>query len=170
MTKMVHQPPIIRTKPHRNPFLQLLLNLSDPIIHIPPHIPPTIIHCIHCTRREKTNRFIDMLFINGGGECHFGERFTDSDNGFELSDCDGDAGPFVGILFYLMDLTTDLDEVRGEHFGGFVVETRCTTVFSETDVRAHFVDGDLTLCGGGNGPVDMDIQHVLCDGLLSVMI
>jgi hypothetical protein len=68
-------------------------------------------------------------------------------------------------LFDLVDLATDVDKVGGEHVGGFVVETGCATRFGETDVRAHFVDGDLTFCGGGDGPVDMDVQHVLCDSL-----
>ena len=51
-----------------------------------------------------------MVFCDGGGEGHFRERFRDADDGFELTNGDGDTGSFVGILFYLMDLATDIDE------------------------------------------------------------
>ena len=110
-----------------------------------------------------------MLFRDSGGQRHFGERFANTDDSFELTDSDRDAGSFVSVLFDLVHLTTDADEMGGEHFGGFVVETGCTARFRETDVRAHFINRNLTLCSSRNGPVDMNIQHMLRDRLLSAL-
>ena len=64
-----------------------------------------------------------MGFEGDGGECEFGEGFGDADDGFELTDCDGDAGTGVGGDFGRMDLPADGDEVGRELFAGFGGET-----------------------------------------------
>lgn len=60
-----------------------------------------------------------MRFKGDGREGEFGERFCDTDNSFELTDCDWDAGARVGADFCGMNLSTDGDEVGGELFAGF---------------------------------------------------
>lgn len=60
-----------------------------------------------------------MGFGGDGGEGEFGEGFGDADDGFELADCDGDAGAGVGGDFGGVDLAADGDEVGRELFAGF---------------------------------------------------
>ena len=163
---MFHQPPIIRTKPNRDTFLNLLLDLCNLIIHILANRRATIIYRVHGTRAEKSYGLIDMVLCDDGRKRHFGEGFGDANDGFELADRDGDAGTFVGVLFDLVDLFADFDKVGGKLLGGFVVEMRGATGFGEADVRAHFVDGDFPFGTIRNGSVDVDVQHVLCHSLL----
>jgi hypothetical protein len=40
---------------------------------------------VHGGESEESNRFIDMVRVHGGRECHFRKGFGDPDNGFELS-------------------------------------------------------------------------------------
>lgn len=52
-----------------------------------------------------------MGFECYGGEGEFGERFSDADDGFELTNGDGYAGAGVGRQFGGVDLSADRDEV-----------------------------------------------------------
>lgn len=65
-----------------------------------------------------------MGFGRDGGEGEFGEGFGDADDGFELADCDGDAGAGVGGDFGGVHLAADGDEVGRELFAGFGGEAR----------------------------------------------
>jgi len=168
--KMFHQPPIIRTKPDRDTFLNLLLDLCNLIIHILANRRPTVIYRVHGTGAEKSDGLIDMVLRDDGRKRDFGKGFGDTDDGFELADCDGDAGTFVGVLFDLVDLFADFDKVGGKLLRGFVVEARGATGFGEADVRAHFVDGDFPFGTIRNGSVDVNVQHVLCHSLLLAKI
>ena len=60
-----------------------------------------------------------MGFGGDGGEGELGEGFGDADDGFELADCDGDAGAGVGGDFGGVDLAADGDEVGRELFARF---------------------------------------------------
>lgn len=60
-----------------------------------------------------------MLFCRDGGEGEFREGLGNANDGFELADGDRDAGALVGGGLEFMDALADLDEVRGELFGGF---------------------------------------------------
>ena len=52
-----------------------------------------------------------MVFCHDVREGQFGERFSDTDDGFELSDGDGDAGADVGGSFGFMNATADRYEM-----------------------------------------------------------
>ena len=60
-----------------------------------------------------------MGFRGEDGEGEFGEGFGDADDGFELADCDGDAGARVGGDLGGVHLSADGNEVGGEFFAGF---------------------------------------------------
>ena len=59
-----------------------------------------------------------MRFCYDRGESQLGQRLGYSDDGFELADRDGDAGPSGGEKFGCVDLFSDGDEIGGEFFGG----------------------------------------------------
>lgn len=44
----------------------------------------------------------------------FREGFRDTDDGLELTDCDGDGRALVGVDFDLVDFLADADEMGGE--------------------------------------------------------
>lgn len=54
-----------------------------------------------------------MLFCGNWGEGDFGKGFGDTDDSFELTDCNGDRGAGIGFEFSGVDLLADRDEVRG---------------------------------------------------------
>ena len=56
------------------------------------------------------------MFGGYGGEGKFGEGFGDADYGFELADCDGDAGAGVCGDFGRVDLPADGNEVGRKLF------------------------------------------------------
>lgn len=45
---------------------------------------------VHGGCEEETDGFVDVVFVRDGGEGDFGEGFGDTDDGFELTDGDGD--------------------------------------------------------------------------------
>ena len=53
-----------------------------------------------------------MFFGGDGRELEFREGFGDADDGFELSDGDGDGGALVRVHFCLADLFSDGNEMR----------------------------------------------------------
>ena len=60
-----------------------------------------------------------MGFRGDGRQGEFGEGFGDADDGFELADCDGDAGAGVGGYLGGVHLPADGNEVGREFFAGF---------------------------------------------------
>ena len=60
-----------------------------------------------------------MGFGCDGGEGEFGEGLGNPDDGFQLTNRDGDAGTGVGTDFRGVDLSADGDEVGRELFAGF---------------------------------------------------
>lgn len=65
-----------------------------------------------------------MLFCCDVGEGQFGERLADADDGFELTDRNGDRGSEIGSAFRLVNPASDGDEMGGELFGSFGGEAR----------------------------------------------
>lgn len=80
---------------------------------------------VHGRAEEESDGFVDMALGGNGGERELGERFGDTYNRFELTDCDWDGGAGVGLDFRGMDLSTNGDEVGGELLGSFSAESRC---------------------------------------------
>ena len=60
-----------------------------------------------------------MVFGSYGGKGEFGKGFRDADYGFELADCDGDAGAGVCSDLGRMDLPAYGNEVGRKLFAGF---------------------------------------------------
>lgn len=66
-----------------------------------------------------------MLFRSDGLKGEFCEGFSDTDDGFELADRDGDGGAGIGLEFGGVHLFADGDEVGGEFLGSFRGEAGC---------------------------------------------
>jgi len=58
-------------------------------------------------------------FERDGREGELGEGFSDADDGFELTDCDGNGGTRGGGDFGRVYLAADRDEVGGELLASF---------------------------------------------------
>lgn len=89
-----------------------------------------------------------MGFRGDGGEGEFGEGFRDADDGFELADCDGDAGARVGGYLGRVHLSADGNEVRREFFAGFGGEAGRAASGSDGVVSIGLRGGEgwLTIC------------------------
>lgn len=66
-----------------------------------------------------------MGFCGDVGQSEFRERLGNTDDGFELADCDGDGGADVGAEFGGVHLATDGHKVGRELLGRFRGEARC---------------------------------------------
>ena len=132
-----------------------------------------------------------MFFRRYGREGEFGEGFRDADDGFELADCDRDAGADVSLGFGGRDAAADGDEVAGELLGGGGGEARgaaavvslLATVrtweggkegnsrLAEAYISLHLLDGDLNidLLLEPLTPL-VDIHDVLRDLLIAVAV
>jgi hypothetical protein len=68
-----------------------------------------------------------MLFCSNGREGQFGQRFGDTDNGFQLPNGDWNGGTSVGFEFRGVDLLADGDEMGREFLSGFRGKAWCTS-------------------------------------------
>lgn len=71
-----------------------------------------------------------MRLVGDWREGELGQRFGDADDGFELTNCDGNGRAEVGCLLGLRNAVADRDEMRGKLLGGGRREARCAATIS----------------------------------------
>lgn len=70
-----------------------------------------MLYGVHGRSEEESDGFVDVLLCGDGGELELCEGFGDTDDGFELTDCDWDRGSLICVHFCLAYLLADGDEV-----------------------------------------------------------
>ena len=123
--KLPPQSPQTRTPPNRQPPSQLLLYLPHLFHQLPissqscPRCPLPVAHRIHRASQEQPYRFVNVRFVCDGRQSEFCEGLSDANDGFELTDCDGDGATHICIFLGERDAVANGDEVGGQLFGGF---------------------------------------------------
>lgn len=92
--------------------LQLCLNAVDFFVELTAALVATLVDCIHGGAQEQTDGFVYVHLGCDSREGEFGEGLSDTDDGFELTDRDGDGGASVSFNLGGMDLPSDGNEVR----------------------------------------------------------
>lgn len=86
--KLPHQARITRAPPDRQPSSNVRLDLGDLLHEVAARHALDVagLHGVHSRELEETDRFVDVVLLHFRVQRHFGERFRNADDGFELAE------------------------------------------------------------------------------------
>lgn len=91
--------------------LQLGLDAVDLVVELAAALVAALVHGVHGGAEEQADGLVDVRLGGNGRQRQFGQGLGDADNGFELTDGDGDGRTRVGLDFGGVNLATDGDKV-----------------------------------------------------------
>ena len=107
--------------------LQLRFDTVHLLVQLPTALVTALVYSVHGGAEEEADGLVDMLLCRDGRQRQLGQRLGDTDDGFKLTNRDGDRRTGVGVELGTVHLFSDGDEVRGEFFSSFGREARGTS-------------------------------------------